>query len=220
MAMAFEFRWAFFEGGIPSSLAAEFNEDTTFMQCGAFTSQKMQDAGVGDNVNLTLERMTSPLYTCIRSETSGFKLFQKKRPNGHEAYVVAKPRARYDFSMKLERGRGCFVKVAKALDPEDYQYIAFRTTDNIQWLKRETIRLFCPKSARLNDIEIKQFIGKRWNCNALSILQRASKAEEDDDDASTVQMDKPAANVSKPSKARKDKKDQKKKVIKRPSAAK
>ena len=76
----------------------------------------------------------------------------------------------------------------------------------------------------MNDIESKQFIGKRWNCNALRVLQKASMGEDcdddDDDDASTVQMDKPAANASKPSKARKDKKDQNKKVIKRPSAAK
>ena len=112
MAMAFEFRFAFFEGGVPSSLAAEFDEDTHFMKCGVVTSQKMQDAGVGDDVDLTLERMTSLLYTCIRSETSGFKLSQKKRPKGHEAYVVAKPRARYDFSMQLQDSRPCIVKVS------------------------------------------------------------------------------------------------------------
>ena len=89
MAMACKFRWAYFEGGVPTCLAAEFLEDTCFMEAGVITSQHMQDAGVGDNVTLTLQRMTSPLYTCIRSETSGFKLFEKRRQKGHEAYVAA-----------------------------------------------------------------------------------------------------------------------------------
>ena len=207
---------------MPMSLAHEFDEDTTFMNCGVVTSQKMQDADVGDKVNLTLERMTSPLYTCIRRELSGFKLFQKNRPKGNEAYVVAKPRARYDFSMKLQDSRPCIVKVSEALDAECYQYIAFRNTDNIQWLKRETLKLFCPNTACLNDIEIKQFIGKRWNCNALRVLQQASLGEDCDDDASTVQMDKPTAKASAAQKKKVIKRPsaaQKKKVIKRPSAA-
>ena len=56
MAMAFKFRRAYFEGGVPICLATEFLEDTCFMKAGVVTSQRMQDAGVGDNVTLMLEK--------------------------------------------------------------------------------------------------------------------------------------------------------------------
>jgi hypothetical protein len=58
-----------------------------------------------------LEKMISPLYTCTLAETSGIKLLQKERQKGHEAYVVARLCARFDFDMKLEDTTPAIVKV-------------------------------------------------------------------------------------------------------------
>ena len=181
--------------------------------------------------------MTWPLYTCIIAETLGFKLFRTKHQTGHEAYVVAKPHAKFDFSMKLEDTTPAIVKVTKAFDDKSFVNFAFCPSDNIQWLKLETIKMFeyvrsqLQDTARLQTSRSSSSSARLQTSRSSSSSARAGIArlcmflrtfedtligEDCEDDDRPIQ----AGTSSKPSKASKDEKGQKKKVIKWPSAAK
>jgi hypothetical protein len=122
------------EGGIPTSLAAKFQDNTTFMKAGVMTPQRMQhaymckhwrqcnfDTGENDFTSLHMHQIASVQRL---QDTSDFKLFQKKHQKGHEPFVVAKycqdarPLAKFKFSMKLQDLKPPIGKATKALDDE------------------------------------------------------------------------------------------------------